>query len=297
MYRSAREASGELLKKKNVQLISLGHKRIKGRRTSDAAAVIYVLKKENVAAPDRIPETISIVANRRKTATLKTDVVELIDVPKTFGVRSGNVLVASNRHNGVCGLSFTKNGAGYVLTNAHVGCDIAHGGSPGNLSLLDPGSNQLSLIGPVVWSSGLSPNTVAYSDAAVARADYLPVDPYQIFNIQQQISGTSHFVQDNTTYWFTWNGVEYECAHPEQVVHPANIDVEGVTVQYDNFWILQMTRGTAAPGQSGALICRTDNGSTVIGCGLIFGGSAPNLIFAFSFDELFGQVYTALPVN
>jgi hypothetical protein len=295
MHRSARAVAPELLGKKNVQFVTIGQKRTKGVRTPEASIVVYVTKKERVSASDRIPETIPAISRSRVKTPIQTDVVELQSDPAAFGVMAGNVLLASDMNYGVCGLSFNKNGTGYVLTNAHVGCNIPQGGAPCTLNLLNPGSNQPLPVGPVIWSSGLVPGQVATNDAAIARADQIAVEPYQILNVAQRLSGTSHFVQGSTTYWFMWNGVEFDCAYPEPVLHPAWINVEGVNIQYDGFWILQMTRGASAPGQSGGLICRTDNGTDVIGCGLIFGGSAPNLIFAFPFDKAFDQAYSALP--
>jgi len=219
----------------------------------------------------------------------------LLGAPTAFGVNAGNFLIASDQNYGVCGLSFTKNGVGYILTNAHVGCNIPGGGTPCSLSLLVPGTNQVSPVGPVVWSSGLSAGQIAQNDIAVARADHIAVDSYQILDVQRSLDGTSHFVQGGTSYWFMWNGVEFDCANPEPVIGPVSIDVEGITIQYEGFWVLEMTRGASAPGQSGALICRTDNGTNVIGCGLVFGGSAPNRVFAFPFDAAFEQAYSALP--
>jgi len=293
MRRAARGVSQEWLQKKNVQFLTVGQKRLAGMRMPVPAVIAYVSRKESVAAADLIPEELPFAAGGGPH--MKTDVVALAGTPRAFGLEAGNVILASDQSYGVCTMTFVKNGVGYALTNAHVGCDIAGGGSFCGLSLVEPVTNRVMPVGPVIWSSGLAPGQVARSDAAVARADSFPVDPYQIFGVQQPLAGTSHIVPGNTTYWFMWNGVEFNCAYPETIAHPAAIDVEGMPIEYDNFWVLHMTKGASAPGQSGALLCRTDAGNSVIGCGIVFGGSAPNLLFAFSFDEVFNQIYAALP--
>jgi len=295
IHSAARAIAPELLLKKNVQFVTVGQKRTNGLRTPEASIIVYVSKKEHVDSSELIPRVVDKAPGTQIRNAIRTDVVELTSMPTAFGVRAGNVLVASDQNYGVCGLSFFKNGVGYVLTNAHVGCDISQGGAPCSLSLLTPGTNELSPVGPVIWSSGLSAGQVAQNDAAVARADYIAIDPYQIQNVRRRIDRRSHFAQSNITYWFMWNGAQFDCAYPEPVMHPAGIDVEGISIEYEGFWILQMTRGASAPGQSGALICRTDNETDIIACGMIFGGSAPNFIFAFPFDSAFEQVYSALP--
>jgi hypothetical protein len=295
MHLSARAASNDLLQKANVHLVTVGQKRVGGLRTPEPAVVVYVSKKHHVNDVDKIPSTIPAISGRWKKHGLKTDVVQLHSPPSAFGVRSGNLLVTSDRKTGVCGLAFTKNNVGYVLTNAHVACDVAHGGAPRLLAEVDPLSSQALAIGPVVWHSPLSPNAVASTDVAVTRADYVQVDDYRIIDIQQQIGGTSYFVEDNTAYWFSCNRTIFECAHPERMVQGGVIDVDGVGIQYEGFWLLHMTRGASAHGQSGALICRTEADGRIIACGLVFGGSVPDKIFAFSFDTLFQQVYNALP--
>src|SRR5216683_1415765 len=294
MRHAAHAASRELLQLKNVRFLTVGQKRLAGARTPVPAVVAYVSRKESVDGADRVPDELPFPGSGG-ASRMKTDVVELITPPTAFGVEAGNVLLASDQNYGVCTLTFVKNGVGYALTNAHVGCNIAQGGSFCGLSLVEPVTNKIMPVGPVIWSSGLAPGSVARNDAAAARADSFPVDPYRVFGVRQPLAGTSHFVPGNTTYWFMWNGVEFNCAHPELIAHPAAIDVEGVTIDYDGFWVLHMTKGASAPGQSGSLLCRTDAGDSVIGCGIVFGGSAPNLLFAFSFDEVFSQVYSALP--
>ncbi len=294
MRHAARAASRELLQLKNVRFLTVGQKRLTGARTPVPAVVAYVSRKESVGSADRVPDELPFPGGGA-ASRMKTDVVELVTRPAAFGVEAGNVLLASDQNYGVCTLTFIKNRVGYALTNAHVGCDIAGGGSFCGLSLVEPVTNKVMPVGPVIWSSGLAPGQIAHNDAAVARADAFPVDPYKLFGVSQSIAGISHLVPGNTTYWFLWNGVEFNCAYPELIAHPAAIDVEGMTIEYDGFWVLHMTKGASAPGQSGSLLCRTDGGDSIIGCGIVFGGSAPNLLFAFSFDEVFQQIYAALP--
>jgi hypothetical protein len=255
--------------------------------------VVYVTRKEDVDPHNQIPKSVPYHGSRLKRA-FSTDVVELHSDPTVFGVSAGNVLLASDQNLGVCSLSFVKNGRNYVVTNAHVGCNIPQGGAFCNIALVEPVTNRTVAVGPVVWSSGLTQGRIAQNDLSLVLAEYCSIEPYTIYNVSQPISGMSHFVPGNTTYWFMWNGVEFNCAYPEYTAAASAINVEGVAIDYEDFWVLQMTKGASAPGQSGALICRTDNGRDVVACGIVFGGSAPNLIFAFSFDTAFSAAYDAV---
>ena len=277
----------------NVHFVTIGQKRVRGLRTREPALVVYVKKKQQVPADDLIPKTIRI-SGQRGNLDMKTDVVELKGALSAFNVRAGNVLLASDQMYGICTLAFMKGSGSYLITNAHVAYNIPAGGTPCELSVMEPVTNRLILVGSPVWMSGLSPNQVAQSDAAVIRTDGSLIDPYQITGFDQRISGTSHFVPGNTTYWFMWNGVEFNCSYPEPATHPTVVDVEGVAIEYADFWTLQMTKGASAPGMSGALICRTDPGDKVVGCGIAFGGSAPDILLAYSFDNVFQDIYSLL---
>jgi hypothetical protein len=197
LRRAARAASPELLQKKNVRFLTVGQKRLAGARTLVSAIIAYVSRKESVAAADRIPGELRFAAGGGPR--MKTDVVELAGTPRAFGLEAGNVLLASDRNLGVCTLTFVKNGVGYALTNAHVGCDIAAGGAFCGLSLVEPVAHRVMPVGPIIWSSGLAPGQIARNDAAVARADVFPVDPYRVFGVRQPLAGTSRIVPGNTT--------------------------------------------------------------------------------------------------
>jgi len=54
----ARAAAPELLKKKNVRLVTVGQKRTNGVRTAEASIVVYVSKKEAVDVSDHIPSVV-----------------------------------------------------------------------------------------------------------------------------------------------------------------------------------------------------------------------------------------------
>ncbi|MET2827402.1 hypothetical protein [Mesorhizobium shangrilense] len=285
--------SGQIYTKKNVALVSIGEKRIEGRRSGQRAIVVYVHKKENVDPSDLIPP--HVTDPRSDSDTIQTDVVALIGRPRTFGVRSGNIIVGADNVAGVCTIGFEKSGAQYILTNAHIGRDVAQGGQLTSLRVLDPQSGRYVALGPAVWASQLPAGGLVDSDIAVAIAQSTDVDPFEIQGITASIDRQGNFASGtNFTFWFIWNGVEFECAHPEPVSEPSWIDVEGVQIQYQDFWILQMTKGASAPGQSGALICRTDLSGSIIACGVVFGGSAPDRIFAFSFQKSYEIAINAI---
>ncbi|WP_204276942.1 hypothetical protein, partial [Escherichia coli] len=56
-------------------------------------------------------------------------------------------------------------------------------------------------------------------------------------------------------------------------------------VSYTRFWQLQMTQGAAAPGQSGALLCRTV-ADRIEACGLVFAGVAPTFLWVFPIQPM-----------
>src|ERR1700730_9255387 len=204
MRHAAHAASRELLQLKNVRFLTVGQKRLTGARTPVPAVVAYVSRKESVGSADRVPDELPFTGGGA-ASRMKLNVVELVTRPAAFGVEAGNVLLASDQNYGVCTLTFIKNRVGYALTNAHVGCDIAGGGSFCGLSLVEPVTNKVMPVGPVIWSSGLAPGSVARNAAVAEGRHRSRVAPCRVFGVRQPLAGTSHFVPGNTTYWFMWN--------------------------------------------------------------------------------------------
>lgn len=296
LRRSSRVSAKEIATKENVAFMTVGIKRVDGSRTGQKALIVYVVKKMDVEEEQRIPSSIKAIHNNDALPKdIPTDVVEIFSRPQTFGARAGNILISSAGKQGVCGFAFVKDQIGYILTNAHVGCDMTHGGAPSLLSLINPPTGQLIRVGPVVWSSGLNPQRIATDDSAVARADYVPVDPAMIINMPQPVTGEGVISGDQSvTYWYSVNGATFLCGHPEPIAYPASIEVDGLQIRYQNFWVMQMLQGIVGPGHSGSLLCR-DGPSGPIACGLLFGGSAPTKVFAFSFKPIFDRIFSLLP--
>jgi hypothetical protein len=289
----ARAAAREIAKKPNVLYVTLGEKRRKGVRTGQLSLVAYVTKKSRIHGNGRIPRHFNLATHKDRPYSIKTDVVEVHNIPCAFGARSGHLLRAFDGDIGVCGLSFVKNTRGYLITNAHVVCDVAHGDTVGNIDpgLLDRETNTFFDVGPVIYATPIHPGMITTTDFAVIRSDNITVDHFMILDIPQPIKSLGPIVQTpNVGYWYTVNGTSFSCSFPEPIVTTATIIVDGVPVPYAKFWKLQMVQGAAMKGHSGALLCRNQGGD-ITACGLIFGGIEPNYVYAFDMRPIFNSAW------
>jgi hypothetical protein len=294
LRRSAKAVAAELRRKPNVLYVTIGQKRVRGIRKKQTVIVVYVVKKQEVEHRHRIPKQIPALTKRSASpSAIRTDVVEVANFPLAFGARSGHLLRAFDNDIGVCGLSFVKNGNGYIVTNTHVACDVVRG-IYGNPALLDRTQNMFLDVGPVVYWTPMRTDRFVIDDTAVVRADNIVVDHFMVLDTAAPISGFGSIAQAmNATYWYSVNGTVFQCAHPEWVVGGAPVRVDGVVFNYDQFWQLQMTSGAAMRGHSGALLCRTDNGR-ILACGLVFGGIEPNFIYALPFAAAYKRAFDAI---
>jgi len=277
-----------LTSKPNVRYMTVGHKVKNGVRLPDKSLNFYVARKEQVAPEDAIPKQIDWLATDGRTAdTIATDVTELGSEPATFGLRSGHILRAFDNDVGVCAVAYTNGGRKFLLTNAHVVVNAAAGGAAGPVDVLNRTDGQFYRFGVVANASQLRPGIVTTHD--VARIEVNPaftVDDFMILDLDNDIDRLEGIETLSAhRYWYRVNGQQFECAFPERVVGSVIISVDGIHVPYAEFWQLQMVAGAVGKGHSGALLCRSD-GTEVVACGLVFGGVAPNLVFAFPFNKM-----------
>ena len=295
LRRTARKVVAALKRKPNVLYVTVGTKRVKGKRTKHDAIVVYVAKKQKrLQKAHRVPKTVrSEKPSKNEPKRIRTDVVQIEQTPEAFGARAGQIIKSFDNDLGVCGLPFVKNGVGYVLTNAHVACDV-NIGRYGEGTLLDSSTNLFFDLGPVVYWTPMSLNAPVSDDTAVLRADHWLVDPLMVLGANRPIASFGEVDEmQNATYWYNVNGAVFQCSHAEWVVGTAPISVDGRIFSYCRFWQLQMTVGVAAHGHSGALLCRS-SGDDIIACGLVFGGVQPNYIFAFPIRALYQRAYERL---
>ncbi|MDP2804192.1 MAG: hypothetical protein Q8O26_20155, partial [Phreatobacter sp.] len=283
LRRQSRHAVREIYGIANVLYASIGEKRVAGNRTGEPAIIAYVLNKGDTTGSRQVPRSMTIPNDEgAKSLTLKTDVVELASAPRAFGVRTGHIIQGFDGDIGVCGLVFNHNNKNYFLTNAHVVANVAWNANFGRVRLFDRVNQAFTDAGLPSYVSPLKPGQVAAADvAAIAIPDDLTADEMHILDFKMRIARFGPISQTpGLNYWYSVNGLLHECSFPEFVEVEALADVDGTQVRYTKFWQLQMTSGAAAPGQSGALLCRTA-GNTIEACGLIFGGIAPTHVWAF----------------
>lgn len=280
-----------LMAKPNVRYMTVGYKAKDGKRSSEKALKFYVGRKRDVPLGDALPERLGgLSLDGGSGVSVPTDVVELAGVPRAFGLRSGHIIRSLGRK-GVGAISYTRNGAKFLLTNAHVVVDVPRGGVAGPVDVLNRVDGQFYRFGTVVNASPLRPNRVTTHDVAVISVDpRFEVDDFMILDMDNDIDSIEGIgTLAAHEYWYRVEGRRFACMFPERVVGPMLIDVDGVEVPYAEFWQLQMTQGVARPGHSGALLCRTD-GADVVACGLVFGGDENNLVYAFPFNKMWRLV-------
>jgi hypothetical protein len=281
----------ELASTLGVAYATIGEKRIAGIRARRRAIVVYVRKKEEVPAGRTIPSSYTVSLGGRSSKLL-TDVIELPDVPRAFGLRSGHLLRARDGDHGVCGLTLTLNQRRYMLTNAHVVADIARQWVSGPPEALEPGSLRYLPVGPVRYVSPMPPKLAVNEDLAIVEVSELAIDAMGIVDIKYPIARFGSFEEAPAgRYWYVVNGSVYDCAFPEPLLQGSIVSVlvDGRAMPYTGFWKLQIMSGGSAPGQSGALICR-GSGRKIEACGMVFGGVQPHFVYAFSMGAINARV-------
>lgn len=294
LRQAIRRSTATLRQLPNVTHVTLGEKLVGGVPSGRIAAKVYVETKTSVPAAQRVPQEIPIrQGDGRTVGTLVTDVVQTDGVPEGFGVCSGDVLQAFDNDLGIAGVSFSKGGVGYVLTNAHVACDVAANGASGRMRWRDGG--QVRPLGPVIYWSPLRQGVVATADAAVIRVDDpRSVEPLMIRNVSSALEKMDVISPRLNDYWFVANGELFRCVAAEPADGDNEANVDGVRIHYRGFWQLRLVQGRARKGLSGSLLCRTVAGRPQA-CGLVFGGLIPDYIWAYPFRPLYERIYASLP--
>jgi hypothetical protein len=283
----------------NVLYAAIGEKRVALKRTDEPAIIAYVLDKGDVGRTNTVPKSIRVpMPEGAKSRLIKSDVVELPSTPEAFGVRTGHIIQGFDGDIGVCGLVFPHGGRSYFLTNAHVVCNVSWNANFGRVRLFDRVSQSFFDAGLPGYISPLRPGQVASADvAAIAIREDLVADEMRILDFDAPIARFGAITDTpGVKYWYSVNGLLHECAFPERIEGHTPTLVDGTQVLYTRFWQFQITKGAAAPGQSGALLCRTV-GSTIEACGLIFGGVKPSYIWAFPIRPMFDLARSKIPPN
>jgi hypothetical protein len=292
LRRTASSVADELAKYRNVSFVTIGAKRIKGRRTPKRAFVVYVSKKGDVSRPDRIPSSAILNRGKLKGTRLPTDVVELPSVPQAFGIRSGDIVFAGDGDFGTNCLGFVKDGAGYIVTNAHVIGDVRQRRVFGTPEIQEPATHKHFPLGAVEYISPFTPGATTNEDIAIVRAGNIAVDHLCILNEQFPIKRFGDFAQDVTAqYWYNTNGARVTCRDPEPVPvgHSVPILVDGLWYPYTGFWALEVSAGVPAKGHSGSIVCR-GSGTSIEACGILFGGAPPNYAYVLPLQPTLSRI-------
>lgn len=290
---TARAIGPGLTQLPNVTHISIGEKITGGRRTQRRALKVYVQTKSDDPTLGEIPPAIPVLNKLgRKVGELATDIVEVAEVPRLFGIRSGHSLLAFDRDLGVVGLSFEKAGRRYILTNAHVACDLARGGVSGDMAWrLGATATRL---GPVVYASRMLGVPMATEDLAIIHVDRnVAVDPYWLDLVNVRVDRADDLRQNGREHWFVAHGRLYRCANAEPIDTPTVVSVDGIQLTYGRFWQFGIVQGDPQPGISGALLCRTV-GRRFVACGLVFAGVPGQFVWAFPFRTAFDRQFARL---
>lgn len=286
----ARAAADALMGYENVVYVTLGEKLVSGRGSSRTAMIVYVARKGDVSGDQEIPKAVDLTMADGTRTAIPTDVVELPSLPRTLGMRVGHVILAADGNIGACGLTFRRGAENYALTNSHVVSNLVTGLLPGEPDVQDPDTLQRQRIGDTIYATAVQPNVPTDEDLAIIRANGVPVDPLQISGLPNPIARISNFAAVGASqFWYRINDGRVTCRSPQPVLSNTPIRVDNGRFLYRRFWQLRVTEGAALPGQSGALIC-AGSGANIVACGLVFGGSSPNYVYAFPMDDVIARV-------
>jgi hypothetical protein len=278
----------------NVTHVSVGDKVTKGKRTGARALKVHVTAKRDVSGSGRIPKTITARDARGRVHRFVTDVVEMGGTPELFGIRSGNRILAFDGDLGLAGLVFTKGDQPYVLTNAHVVCDVANQGNSGIAGWYDP-PNLTRALGPIaIWTPLTADRPIRADAAAIEVGNRAIVDPLMVLGSEIPISRMTRMRAYSSSIYLPAEGSFLECVEPEPVLGDVEVQVDGVVLVYRQFWQVRNVDRLARRGLSGGVLLRRA-GSSFEACGLVFGGVPDDYIWAFSFRPVFERIYNALP--
>lgn len=278
----------------NVTHVSVGEKITEGRRTGVRSLKVHVTEKHDVDAAARIPRDMTAKDAKGRIHRFVTDVIEVGGCPTLFGMRAGHRIVAFDNDLGLAGFVFTKAGRSYVLTNAHVVCDIANDGNSGIVGWYDPPRPPRAL-GPVVSWTPMFPGRPVSADAAVIGvSNPALLEPHMITGSETPVDHMSMMRRSSSPLYLATMGSFLECVEPEPVLGDTEVEVDGVVLAYREFWQVRNIDRLARKGLSGGVLVRRV-GPRLEACGLVFGGVPDDYLWAFPFERLFNRIYKTLP--
>lgn len=278
----------------NVTHVTVGDKVSAGRRTGVRSLKVHVTTKHDVPGAGRVPRTLTTRDSKGRRHEFVTDVIEVGGKPELFGMRSGDRVMAFDRDLGLAGLVFEKAGRAYVLTNAHVVCDVANLGNSGIAGWYDPPALTRAL-GPVVSWTRIEPGRPASADAAAIEVGNPGLlDPYMVAGSEVPIDSVASMRSFSVPVYLPAMGSFLECVEPEPVLGDTEVAVDGTVVAYRQFWQVRNVDRLARPGLSGGALLRRVKGGFQA-CGLVFGGVPDDYLWAFSFRRQFEQIDRTLP--
>ncbi|WP_423066418.1 hypothetical protein [Devosia sp. CN2-171] len=272
--------------------VTIGEKLTAGQPTGELSLVAHVTRKGDVEAGDMVPATIEIAMDSGNSH-LRTDVCELLGLPRALAARAGDTIWSADGDFGTTCLTFVKNGNGYVATNAHVVANIAQGRFFLPNVMRPAGSVSPLTLGDIAYMSPFGPGRTAREDLAIIQTTQGNVQHLgmvgQAAPIARIDSFTSHL---GAPYWYNVNGmrVTLRSPQPSPVGLPTPMLIDGIWYPYGGFWMLNVTAGQVEHGHSGAVICRGE-GNDISACGILFGGVLPNIAYAFPLQPTFRRAY------
>ena len=118
--RRAAKENWPLLQKLGADFVTVGRKEVAGRLTGTKAVKVAVRRKADKPQSQQIPAELETTDSAGNVIRVKTDVVEVSEVPDGLGLRGGNILLAPDDDGGVVFIPTTHNVTNnrYALTNA-----------------------------------------------------------------------------------------------------------------------------------------------------------------------------------
>lgn len=276
----------------NVTHVTVGNKVTNGLDVGMPALKVHVTAKKNVRGANLLPQTISASDSKGVRHRFAVDVIEAGGRPSLFGIRAGDRLLAFDRDLGLAGLVFTKGGKTYVLTNAHVACDVGDG-STGAMAWYQPPGPHPPL-GPVVRATLPVPGRSVTADvAAVEVTNRSLAEPYRVVGSDLAVDQMAMMSRSASPLYLAAGGRFFPCFDPEPVAGDTPVEADGAILPYREFWQVKTADPIARKGLSGGVLLRR-RGETLVACGLVFGGVPDHLLFAFSFESQFNRVYPQL---
>lgn len=269
LLRTVEARHDELCRRYGAHHIGIGKKRSGGKRTGRTCIVFYVEKKGDSQTAARIPDSLPLLyADGGSDRSVATDVEEIGCEPQALagGIRGGHVITASDGEDGTVGFVVRRNGADYLVTNAHVVTDP--GRLPGFISVDGPEGR---VIGHVERHDDLGAGVIR-TDAALVRMPKNTVADGQFRGQSLVLRGSGDIaMNDGRAFYFVSKGFTYKARWESFVGGPTPFILDGHAKHCADFHKLRVTLGVLQRGNSGAVVFREGNGG-LIAVGLLFAG-------------------------